>query len=53
MDIKYQNIAKTSFYFAISFFFSMAMLIPFTPYHYQTLTEDTSRLVETHRQNLK
>ncbi|MEZ9363421.1 EAL domain-containing protein [Vibrio sp. 10N.286.49.E11] len=53
MDIKYQNIAKTSFYFAISFFFSMAMLIPFTPHHYQTLTEDTSRLVETRLEGIQ
>ncbi|MFA0640689.1 EAL domain-containing protein [Vibrio cyclitrophicus] len=47
MDIKYQHFAKTSFYFAISFFFSMALLIPFTPLHYQTLTEDSSKSVET------
>ena len=53
MDIKYQNFAKTSFYFAISFFFSMAMLIPFTPSHYQTLTEDTSRLVETRLEGIQ
>ncbi|UPR36936.1 cyclic diguanylate phosphodiesterase [Vibrio cyclitrophicus] len=53
MDIKYQNFAKTSFYFAISFLFSMAMLIPFTPYHHQTLTEDTSRLVETRLEGIQ
>ncbi|MCF7497527.1 cyclic diguanylate phosphodiesterase [Vibrio sp. L5-1] len=53
MDIKYQHFAKTSFYFAISFFFSMALLIPFTPSHYQTLTEDSSRLVETRLEGIQ
>ncbi len=53
MDIKYQHFAKTSFYFAISFFFSMALLIPFTPSHYQNLTEDTSRLVETRLESIQ
>ncbi len=53
MDIKYHHFAKTSFCFAISFFFFMALLIPLTPSHYQTLTEDTSRLVETRLEGIQ
>ena len=53
MDIKYQHFAKTSLYFAISFFFSMALLIPFTPTHYQNLTQDTSKLVETQLEGIQ
>ncbi|MFS1444526.1 MULTISPECIES: EAL domain-containing protein [unclassified Vibrio] len=53
MDIKYQHFAKTSLYFAISFFFSMALLIPFTPSHYQNLTQDTSKLVETQLEGIQ
>ena len=53
MDIKYQHFAKTTFYFAISFVLSMALLIPFTPSHYQALTEESSQLVETRLQELQ
>ncbi|WP_146490148.1 EAL domain-containing protein [Vibrio sp. T20] len=53
MDIKYQHFAKTTFYFAISFIFSMALLIPFTPSHYNALTEESSQLVETRLQEIQ
>ncbi|MEZ8730863.1 EAL domain-containing protein [Vibrio splendidus] len=46
MDINYPNIAKTSLCFVVSFCISMAMLIPATPFHYQTLTEDSSKQLE-------
>ena len=53
MDIKYQHFAKTTFYFAISFVLSMALLIPFTPSHYHALTEESSQLVETRLQEIQ
>ncbi|MEZ8036430.1 EAL domain-containing protein [Vibrio crassostreae] len=53
MDIKYQHFAKTTFYFAISFILSMALLIPFTPSHYNALTEESSQLVETRLEEIQ